>query len=602
MVKTTPERIRNFCIVAHIDHGKSTLADRLLERTRTFSARDMKAQVLDSMDLERERGITIKAHAVAMTYEAADGQRYLYNLIDTPGHVDFSYEVSRSLAACEGALVLVDAAQGIEAQTVSNLLMAIDGGLEIIPVINKIDLPAARPDEVAAELAELIGCDPADVIRASARDGTGVDEILEAIHARIPAPGGDADAPLRALIFDSVYDRYRGVVAMLRVVDGEVRVGDRVKLLATRRSYEVLEVGQIKLQRVPCDALGRGEVGYLIAGIKDVHDVQVGDTVADADDVASVALPGYRKLKPMVWSGIFPIDSDDFENLRDALSKLTLNDASLLFEPESSVALGSGFRCGFLGPLHAEIVLERLQREYDLELIATVPNVSYRVENAAGETIEVHNPSDMPALDRQSTVEEPYVATQLVMPPDAIGPVTKLCQDCRGIHQGLEYLESRRVVLKYELPLAEIIVDFYDRLKSASRGYASLDYEFSGYRDSQLVRLDILLNGEPVDAFCAIVHRDRAYESGRSMTERLRELIPKQMFAISIQATIGSRVVARTTVSALRKNVTAKCYGGDITRKRKLIERQKEGKRRMKVVGKVHVPQEAFLAVLRRGD
>jgi len=597
-----PSLIRNFCIVAHIDHGKSTLADRLLERTSTFDPREMKAQVLDSMDLERERGITIKAHAVAMRYEAPGGRPFLYNLIDTPGHVDFSYEVSRSLAACEGALVLVDAAQGIEAQTVSNLLMAIDGGLEIVPVVNKVDLPNARTEVVAEELAKLVGCPNSDVIRASAKTGLGVEEILEAIHARIPAPGGRSNASLRALIFDSVYDRYRGVVVLTRIVDGEIRPGEHIRFLATGKEFEVLEVGHLQLRRVPKDVLSRGEVGYLIAGIKDVHDVRVGDTVVSAGQFDVEPLPGYRQLKPMVWSGLYPIDASDFEVLRDALGKLTLNDASLVFEPESSVALGSGFRCGFLGPLHGEIVLERLQREYDVDLIATVPNVTYRVVSETGAESEVHNPSEMPPIDRQQRIEEPYVAIQIVMPPDAIGPVTKICEESRGIHRGLEYLDVNRVILRYELPLAELIIDFYDRLKSASRGYASLDYELSGYMASELSRMDLLLNGDPVDAFCSIVHKDRAYEWGREMVERLKVLIPKQMFAISIQAAIGGKIVARSTVSALRKNVTAKCYGGDITRKRKLLERQKEGKKRMKMVGKVHVPQEAFLAMLKRPE
>jgi GTP-binding protein LepA len=595
------DRIRNFCIVAHIDHGKSTLADRMLEMTGTFTAREMKDQILDSMDIERERGITIKAHAVAMNVKGLDGRPFLFNLIDTPGHVDFSYEVSRSLAACEGAVVLVDAAQGIEAQTVSNLLMAIDNGLEIIPVINKVDLPSAEPDRVAAELTELIGGDPDDVIRCSAKTGLGVEEILHAIEARVPAPSGDAEGPLRALIFDSVYDQFRGVVAVVRVVDGQVSVGDRVNFHAAGKSFEVLEAGKLRINRISAPTLRSGEVGYIIGGVKDLQDVRVGDTVTH-DDSDVEPLPGYKALKPMVFAGIFPIDADDFVPLREALAKLTLNDASLMYEPESSTALGSGFRCGFLGPLHNEIVLERLRREYNLDLIATVPNVGYRITPFEGESFEVTNPSEVPDLERRTKVEEPFVRIQIIMPPDAIGAVTKLCQDSRGFHVNLEYLESNRVMLTYELPLSEIITDFYDRLKSSSRGYASLDYEFIGFRQSDLTRLDILLNGEQVDAFCAIVHKDRAFEWGRTLTERLQKLIPKQMFAISIQASIGSRVVARSTVSAMRKNVTAKCYGGDVTRERNLLEKQKEGKRRMKMVGRVNVPQEAFLAILGKND
>ncbi len=597
-----PDFIRNFCIVAHIDHGKSTLADRLLERTGTFSAREMKDQILDSMDLERERGITIKAHAVAMHYVGADGTPYRYHLIDTPGHVDFSYEVSRSLAACEGALVLVDAAQGVEAQTVSNLLMAMENDLSIIPVVNKIDLPSARTDAVAVDLARLVGVPPQRVIRASARRGDGIDELLEAIHTRIPAPAGKADAPLRALVFDSEYDRFRGVVAFVRIVDGQIAPGARIRLGASGRQFEALEVGVLRLRRIPRDRLVAGEVGYVIAGVKNVHELRVGDTIIPADRPEVRPLPGYRPMKPMVFCGIYPVDSADYVALREALSKLTLNDASLVFEPETSAALGFGFRCGFLGPLHNEIVMERLRREYDLELIATVSNVAYRVLRPGGEVLEVQNPAAMPPHQRDAGVEEPFVTAQIVAPADAIGAVTKLCQERRGIHRGLEYLEATRALLSYDLPLAEIITDFHDRLKSVSRGYASLDYELAGYRRADLVRCDVLLNAEPVDAFCAIVHRDAAQRWGREISERLKDLIPRQLFQVAVQVAVGGRVIARSTIPAMRKNVTAKCYGGDITRKRKLLERQKEGKKRMKQVGKVHIPQEAFLAILRRGD
>jgi GTP-binding protein LepA len=596
------DRIRNFSIVAHIDHGKSTLADRLLERTGAVERRKMKEQVLDSMDLERERGITIKLNAIRMPYRAADGREYELNLIDTPGHVDFTYEVSRSLEACEGALLVVDASQGVEAQTISNLFLALNAGLEIIPVINKIDLPAAEPERRRDEIADLMGIDPDEVLFASAKEGTGVEEILEAIVSRVPPPRGEPDAPLRALIFDSMYDKYRGAIPFVRVVDGAIRPGMRIGFGKAEAVYEVDEVGFLRLGFQPADELATGEVGYLTAQIKRIADTKVGDTILDADRRASEMLPGYQEAKPVVFAGLYPSDSDQFEELRDALERLQLNDASLHYEPETSQALGFGFRCGFLGLLHMEIVQERLEREFDLDLVTTIPNVEYRVTLTNGETVSVENPSRMPDRGRIETVEEPYVRIHIVSPSDYIGGIQGLCHDRRGEYVTLHYLDANRVEIKYDIPLAEIVLDFYDRLKTVSRGYAALDYELAGYRESDLVKLDILLNGDPVDALSVIVHRERAYDYGRKVAHKLRELIPRQLFEVAIQAAIGRDVIARETVKAMRKNVTAKCYGGDITRKRKLLEKQKEGKRRMKQVGSVEIPQEAFLAVLQVGD
>ncbi len=594
--------IRNFSIVAHIDHGKSTLADRLLEATGAVDSRRMKEQVLDSMDLERERGITIKLNAVRLPYRARDGREYELNLIDTPGHVDFTYEVSRSLEACEGALLVVDASQGIEAQTISNLFLALHAGLEIIPILNKIDLPAAEPERRRDEVCDLIGVEPEDVLLASAKEGTGVAEILEAIVHRIPPPSGDPDAPLRALIFDSVYDKYRGAVPFLRVVDGWIRKDMVVGFGASDAEYQVDEAGFMRLGFQPTGELRTGEVGYLTAQIKRISDTRVGDTVLDATNRASELLPGYQEAKPVVFAGLYPTDSDQFEELRDALAKLQLSDASLHWEPETSTALGFGFRCGFLGLLHMEIVQERLEREFDLDLVTTVPNVEYHVTLTNGDRLSVENPSRMPDRGRLEAVEEPYVRIHIVSPSEYIGAIQKLCHERRGEYLNLEYLDPDRVELRYDVPLAEIVLDFYDRLKSVSRGYAALDYELAGYRESDLVKLDILLNGEPVDALSVIVHRDEAYEYGRKMASKLKQLIPRQLFDVAIQAAIGRDVISRTNVKALRKNVTAKCYGGDITRKRKLLEKQKEGKRRMKQVGSVEIPQEAFLAVLQVGD
>jgi len=596
------DHIRNFSIIAHIDHGKSTLADRLLERTHSVEPRRMKDQVLDSMDLERERGITIKLNAIRMAYQAADGERYELNLIDTPGHVDFTYEVSRSLAACEGALLVVDASQGVEAQTLANLFLAVEAGLEVVPILNKIDLPSAHPERWLEELQDLLGVDEDEVILASAKQGTGIDDVLEAIVRRIPPPQGDTGGPLRALIFDSQYDRYRGAVPLMRVVDGQVRAGMRVGFGSSKSTYEVDEVGFMRLGFQPTDVLSAGEVGYLTAQIKRVADTQVGDTLLDAEDRATELLPGYLEAKPMVFAGLYPTESDQFEELRDALEKLQLNDSSLHYEPETSVALGFGFRCGFLGLLHMEIVQERLEREFDLDLITTIPNVEYRVRLTNGDEVHVENPSRMPDRGRIDVVREPYVRVRIVCPAEYIGGIQKLCHDRRGEYANLHYLDPQRVELAYEMPLAEIVMDFYDRLKSVSRGYAAMDYEVAGYRESDLVKLDIVLNGDSVDALSVVVHRDRAYEYGRGVARKLKQLIPRQLFEVAIQAVIGRDVIARTTVKALRKNVTAKCYGGDITRKRKLLEKQKEGKRRMKQVGTVEIPQEAFLAVLQVGD
>ncbi|MFN3597761.1 MAG: translation elongation factor 4 [Rubricoccaceae bacterium] len=595
-------RIRNFCIIAHIDHGKSTLADRLLEATGTLSSREMQEQVLDSMDLERERGITIKSHAIRMAYTAADGEEYVLNLIDTPGHVDFTYEVSRALQACEGAILVVDAAQGIEAQTISNLYLALGSDLEIIPVLNKVDLPSAEPELVAQSVTDLIGGDPAEVLHVSAKTGQGVPEVLEAIVRRVPPPKGDPEAPLQALIFDSTFDTYRGSIVYVRVVEGTLRRGDPILFMATDRRYNAEEIGHLKLGMHAVDALRPGEVGYVIGSVKDVKDTRVGDTLTHARRPAEAPLPGFRDVKPMVFSGLYPTDSDDFEDLRASLDRLQLNDAALTYEPETSAALGFGFRVGFLGMLHMEVVQERLDREFNLDIVTTMPNVRYTVQLTDGEEVEVENPSEMPDTARIAEIREPYVKAQIITPTEYVGALMKLCQERRGTYVTQEYLTQDRVDLQYELPLAEIVFDFYDRLKSVSRGYASFDYDFIGERPSKLVKLDVLLNGDPVDALSTIVHRDKAYEMGRRLTQKLRELIPRQMFDVAIQSAIGSKVIARETVKALRKDVTAKCYGGDISRKRKLLEKQKEGKKRMKQVGAVEVPQEAFLAVLSMTD
>ncbi|MGI9667243.1 MAG: translation elongation factor 4 [Acidimicrobiia bacterium] len=595
-------RIRNFSIIAHIDHGKSTLADRLLERTGAISEREMRAQLLDEMDLERERGITIKANAVRIDYTRPNGDIYELNLIDTPGHVDFSYEVSRSLEACEGALLLVDASQGIEAQTLANAYMAIESGLEVIPVINKIDLPAAEPDRVAAEIAGVLGGDPAEAIRVSAKSGIGIDELLELIVEQLPPPEGDPDAQLRALVFDSYYDTYRGVVALVRVVDGTMTKGDQIRLMASEEDLGVDEVGVRRPAIEPTGQLGAGSAGYLITGVKDIDLIRVGDTVTWTEDPADDALAGYAEPKPMVFSGLFPTDGDDFERLREALDKLRLNDSSLVYQAETSRALGFGFRAGFLGLLHMEIVRERREREYDLDLVATAPSVEYRANLADGSKMVIQSPQDLPDPGGLLSIEEPYVKVMIITPSDYIGTVMELVQSKRGVMGEMTYLSPERVELHYEMPLAEIVFDFFDQLKSRTRGYASLDYEPMDYRASELVRVDILLNGQPVDAFSTIVHRDRSYSYGKAMVKKLRELIPRQLFDVPIQAAVGSRVISRETVKAKRKDVTAKCYGGDITRKRKLLERQKEGKKRMKMVGSVEVPQEAFVAALKISD
>jgi GTP-binding protein LepA len=590
--------IRNFCIIAHIDHGKSTLADRLLEKTGTIEKRNMIKQVLDDMDLEQERGITIKLHAIQMLHKAPDGKDYILNLIDTPGHVDFTYEVSRSLAACEGALLVVDATQGIEAQTISNLYLAIDQGLEIIPVLNKIDLQSAMVEEVKDQIVELIGGKKEDILAVSAKAGIGIDEVLDAIVKRIPSPEVKYEKPLRALIFDSIFDIYRGVVVYLRVFEGEMKEGDKIQFHANGKIFEAEELGHLKMTRQRTGFLKSGDVGYMIANVKDVNDSKVGDTILNANNPASEPLPGYKEVKPMVFSGIYPTQANEFENLRDSLSKLKLNDAALTFEPETSVALGFGFRCGFLGLLHLEIIQERLEREYDLSIITTVPNVEYKVYKTDGEVILVDNPATMPDAVKIEYIEEPFITSQIIVPTEFIGNIMKLAQDRRGIYKTTNYIDTKRVDLHFEFPLAEIIFDFYDRLKSLTKGYASFDYEIIDYRKSELVKLDIMLNGDPVDALSTIIHTDNAYYWGRKLCEKLRKLIPRQMFEVAIQAAIGSKVIARETISALRKNVIAKCYGGDISRKRKLLEKQKEGKKRMKQVGSVEIPQEAFLAVL----
>ncbi|MFA6235218.1 MAG: translation elongation factor 4 [Bacteroidota bacterium] len=598
------ERTRNFCIIAHIDHGKSTLADRLLERTGTITQRDLvQNQVLDDMDLEQERGITIKLHAIQMKYQHTDNVEYTLNLIDTPGHVDFSYEVSRSLNACEGAILVVDATQGIEAQTISNLYLAIEAGLEIIPVINKVDLASAEVEVVRQGIVDLLGCAPEDIIPASAKSGVGIDAILDAVVNRVPHPVGDAEAPLQALMFDSVFDPYRGAVVYMRVMQGKVREGEVIRFFANDKEFEVEELGVLKMRKQRTGELSAGDVGYMIAGVKTVADTNVGDTVTHVKNPASGPLPGYKEVKPMVFSGLYPTVSEEFEELRDALSKLRLNDSSLIYVPESSVALGFGFRVGFLGLLHMEIVQERLEREFGMTIINTVPNVEYVVEIAAtGERVVVDNPSELPDPAKIDHIEEPYIVAQIITPSEYMGNIMKLCMDRRGVYLNTTYIDPTRADVSFELPLSEIIFDFYDKLKSVSRGYASFDYDFKDYRQSDLVKLDILLNGEPVDALSSIVHRGKAYDWGRRLCRKLRELIPRQMFEVVIQAAIGTKVISRDVVKALRKNVTAKCYGGDISRKRKLLEKQKEGKKRMKQVGSVEIPQEAFLAVLSMDD
>ena len=588
--------------MAHIDHGKSTLADRLLEGTRTLDPREMRAQVLDDNELERERGITIKLHAVRMRYQAQDGKEYEFNLIDTPGHVDFTYEVSRSLAACEGAILVVDATQGPQAQTLSNLFLALDADLEIIPVVNKIDLPGAEPERRRDEVADLLGVPPETVLLTSAKEGTGIEEVLEAVVERIPEPLGDAEAPLRALIFDSYYDKYLGAVPSVRVVDGTLQPGMKITFGNVNASYEVTEVGSMRLGRIPAKALTPGEVGYVVAAIKAVGDTRVGDTILDADNPSTELLPGYQEARPMVFAGLYPTDTDDYENLRDALERLRMNDASLQYEPETSTALGFGFRCGFLGLLHMEIVQERLEREFSVDMITTVPNVEYHVLLTDGTELRVESPTALPDPGTVTTIAEPIVLARILCPSEYIGNVQKLCHDRRGIFRDMSYPDPQRVELDFELPLSEIVLDFYDRLKSSTRGYAALDYEFLEMRSGALVRLDILVNGDPVDAFSVIIHEDKAYLYGRDLVRKLKELIPRQQFPVALQAAMGNNVIARTNVKAVRKNVTAKCYGGDVTRKRKLLERQKVGKKRMKQVGTVEIPQEAFLAVLSLGE
>ena len=592
------EQIRNFCIIAHIDHGKSTIADCLLEKTGAVTVREAKAQVLDDLELERERGITIKSHAIQMHYADSAGGKYILNLIDTPGHVDFTYEVSRSLAACEGAVLVVDAAQGVEAQTISNLYLAVEAGLEIIPVLNKIDLPSAEVDRVSHQVVELIGCKEEEIVKVSAKEKTGIVELLEAIVQRIPPPKGDPEKPLQALIFDSVFDSYRGAIAYIRIFNGKINTNDKIRFLATGRDMEAEEIGVLGLRKVKVDELSAGNVGYLIAGIKEVKLAKVGDTVTHSKNGAVKPLPGYKDVKPMVYSGLYPTDADDYESLRDALEKFKLNDSALIYQPESSAALGFGFRCGFLGLLHMEIVQERLLREYNQSIITTLPNVEYYVFTKKGKKVVVDNPAEMPVMGDIDYVEEPYIKAQIVTPSEYVGNIMKLSIEKPGIYINTTYIDPTRADMQFEFPLSEIIFDFYDKLKSTSRGYASFDYEYIGYRNSELVKLDVLLNSEPVDALSIIVHKDKAYDWGRKVCSKLKDLIPRQMFEINIQASIGTKVISKSVVKALRKNVLAKCYGGDITRKRKLLEKQKEGKKRMKQVGNVELPQEAFLAVL----
>jgi len=593
------QRIRNFSIIAHIDHGKTTLSDRLLQRTGAVAERDMTEQMLDAMDLERERGITIKAHAVTLGYKARDGEEYVLNLIDTPGHVDFNYEVSRSLAACEGALLVVDASQGVEAQTLANTYLAVDGQLEVIPVLNKIDLPGAEPERVREQIENIIGIDTAHTISASAKEGIGIDEILEAIVTLIPPPQGSYDAPPKALIFDSWYDAYRGVVMLARVVDGTFRKGQRIRLMITGGSYDIEDMGVFSPKAVARETLSVGEVGFIIANIKKISDCQIGDTITDEKHPTTVPFPGFREVKPMVFAGLYPTEAAQYEDLRDAVEKLRLNDASFSYEPESSGALGFGFRCGFLGLLHMEIVQERLEREFNLELITTAPGVSYRVTTTAGETFEVHNPSKLPPQGNIETIEEPIITAMIISPPEYLGNIMKLCDDRRGVQKKLSYLSKTRVLLEYDMPLNEVVLDFFDKLKSGSRGYASLDYHLAGYRADKLVKMDLLINGEPVDALSVICHKEKAEIKGRALAAKMRQLIPRQLFEVVIQAAIGGKILCRETVKAMGKNVLAKCYGGDISRKRKLLEKQKEGKKRMKRVGRVDLPQEAFLAILK---
>lgn len=603
MAHLDQQKIRNFCIIAHIDHGKSTLADRIIEQTGLLTSREMQAQVLDNMDLERERGITIKAQAVRIVYKANDGQEYIFNLIDTPGHVDFNYEVSRSLAACEGAILVVDAAQGIEAQTLANVYLAIDNDLEVMPVINKIDLPSAEPDRVVSEIEDVIGIEAQEAPRISAKTGLNIEDVLEQIVTKIPAPAGDVDGPLKALIFDSKYDAYKGVIIFCRLFDGSVKKGSRIKMMATGAVVEVVEVGIFGAgQFIPQEELSAGMVGYITASLKDVKETQVGDTVTDADCPCKEALPGYKKANPMVYCGMYPADGAKYPDLRDALEKLQLNDAALSYEAETSVALGFGFRCGFLGLLHLEIIQERLEREYNLDLVTTAPGVVYRVHKTDGEMIELTNPSNLPDPSQIDYMEEPFVAAEIMVTKDYVGPIMQLCQERRGVYKSMEYMEETRALLKYDLPLNEIIYDFFDALKSRSRGYASFDYELRGYERSELVKLDILINKEEVDALSFIVHSGTAYERGRKMCEKLKGEIPRHLFEIPIQAAIGSKIIARETVKALRKDVLAKCYGGDITRKKKLLEKQKEGKKRMRQIGSVEVPQKAFMSVLKLDD
>ena len=591
--------VRNFCIIAHIDHGKSTLADRLLEETQTIDKRQMTTQVLDNMDLEKERGITIKMHSITMQYKHSSGKTYILNLIDTPGHVDFTYEVSRSLKACEGAVLVVDASQGMEAQTLSNLYLALDANLEILPVLNKVDLPVARPDEIAHQVGDLLGVDPDSILRVSGKTGVGVPALLEAIVDFFPAPKGKDSDPTRALIFDSQFDMYRGAIAHVRVVDGKLRAGQKIRFAASQKEFEVQEVGVLRMSQIKRDELTAGDVGYVVSGCRDVRDIRVGDTIFDSSDSKSPPLSGYREVKPMVFAGIYPSDTSDYELLRDSLAKLALNDSALIYEPETSVALGFGFRVGFLGLLHFEVIQERLEREYNLDLVCTVPSVEYKAMLTDKTVVLVENPVKMPAAGELEFMEEPFVKASIITPEEYIGAIMQLCIEARGLYVNTEYLDGTRVSLHYELPLAEIIFDFYDRLKSISRGYASFDYEIMDYRHSELTRLDILVNGEIVDALSVIVHRDKAYDWGRRVCDRLVDLIPRQMFEVAIQAAVGSKIIARSTVRAMRKNVLAKCYGGDITRKRKLLEKQKAGKKRMKAVGNVEIPQEAFLAILK---